>query len=329
MKQTLRTSFQALLWIMLPICAAGPALAQEPLSSYPSRPIRVVSGYPSGTGDMLVRMVNEHLQAKWGQPLVMENRPGASGHIATEAVAKSAPDGYTLLVVPPAFATTPHMFATLPFDPDAMVPITVMASLPNVLLVHPTKLPNVHTIPDLIAHTRANPGKLNYGSTGNGGSHHLSTELLMMLAGELRIIHVPYKGVAVMTGLLGGDVDMAFFTLAGAFPHIRGGKLRALAVGGERRNGALPAVPTLGEVMPGMVSASWAALIAPARTPTGLVARLNVAVVEALRSTESQKRLADLTIDTIANSPSEAAAFIREEKERWGKVIRTAGVRAD
>jgi tripartite-type tricarboxylate transporter receptor subunit TctC len=311
---------------MLAALAALPALAQTP---YPNRAIRMVVGYPPGSGvDLVPRLVGERLLAKWGHPLVVENRPGASGHIATELVAKAAPDGYTLLTVPPAFATTPHLFATLPFDADAMVPVSVMVSQANVLVVPPARLSEVRSLQDLIETAKARPGQLNYGSSGNGGSQHLSMELLKMLT-AVQITHVPYKGVAVIGGLLAGDVDTGFFTVGGLLPHIKSGKLRALAVGGDRRNAALPEVPTLTELLPGMVSATWFAMIAPAKTPPEIVAKLNAGVVEALQHPEVQKRLADIHADVIGNSPEQAAAFIREEKARWGKVIRAANIKAD
>jgi tripartite-type tricarboxylate transporter receptor subunit TctC len=297
--------------------------------AYPNRPIRMVVGYPPGSGvDLVPRLVGERLAAKWGHPLVVENRPGASGHIATEIVAKAAPDGYTLLTVPPAFATTPHLFASLPFDADAMVPVSVMVSQANVLVVAPGRMSDVRTLQDLVEAAKARPGQLNYGSSGNGGSQHLSMELLKLLTG-VKITHVPYKGVAVIGGFLAGDVDTGFFTVGGLLPHIKSGKLRPLAVGGERRNAALPDVPTLAELLPGMVSATWFAMIAPAKTPPDIVAKLSAAVAEALQHPEVQKRLADIHADVIGNSPEQAAAFIREEKARWGKVIRAANIKAD
>ncbi len=310
--------------------AAQAALAQEPLAAYPTKPIRVLLGYPPGSGsDLVPRMVSERLQQKWRHGFIIDNRPGASGHIATEAAFKAPPDGYTLMVVPPAFATTPHMFASLPFDPDAFVPITVMASQANVLTVSPARLPDVHSLSDLIALARAKPDKLFYGSPGNGGSGHLSTELLKNLAGDLRIAHVPYKGAAVVAAILGGEIDFMVFTLGASLPHIKTGKLRPLAVGGERRFAGLPDVPAMREVVPGLMSASWFALLAPPRTAADLVAKINNAVVEALRDPEVQKKLADITADTIANSPAEAAAFIAEEKVRWGKVIRAGNIKAE
>ena len=252
------------------------AFAQELGTAWPAKPVRIFVGYPPGSGvDLVPRIVGERLQTKYGHGFIVENRPGASGHIASEAAYKAVPDGHTLLVVPPAFATTPHMFATLPFDPDAFVPITVMVSQANVLVVQPQRLPDVHSLEQLVALARANPGKLTYGSSGNGGSHHLSIELMKMLAGNLQITHVPYKGVAVLNAMLAAEVDFTMFTLGGTLPLIKSGKVRPLAVGGERRYAGLPEVPTMSEAMPGLVSASWFALLAPPRTPPELVARIN------------------------------------------------------
>ena len=306
------------------------AQAQNPVADWPNRQGRIIVGYPPGSGmDFTVRLVAESLRQKTGQPFIVEHRPGASGHIATELVYNAPPDGYTLLCVPPAFATTPSLFSSVPFDPDAMLPITIMATQANLLLVNVERLPNVRTLQDLIARAKANPGKLNFGSSGNGGSQHLATEMLKMRAGNLQMVHVPYKGFAVLTGLVGGEVDMTFFTLGSAMPHVRTGKIRVLAVGSERRDARIPEVPTLAETFPGMTSATWFAMLAPPRTPPELVAKINAAWVEALRDPAAVKRLADITVDVVANSPAEATAFIAEEKKRWGEVIRAASIRAD
>jgi tripartite-type tricarboxylate transporter receptor subunit TctC len=314
---------------VLAAAAALPLFAQDPAASYPQRPVRVVIGYSAGGGvDVVPRIVVERLSAKWGQPFLVENRPGASGHIATEMVAKAAPDGYTLLAVPPAFATTPLLFDSLPFDPDAFVPISVLVTQANLLVAHPGRMPEVHSFQDLVAAAKARPGALNYGSSGNGGSQHLSMELLKMLAG-LQITHVPYKGGAVVTGLLSGDVDCGMYTLGGLLPHVKSGKLRALAVGGAHRDPAAPDVPTFGELLPGMVSATWFAILAPPKTPAEIVAKLNAGIVEALRQPAVQKRLAELHADIVGNSPAAAAAFISAEKRRWGKVIAAANIKPD
>ncbi len=325
MKYAMHVAAMLLVWL-----SAHMALAQAPAAAWPNNPVRIIIGYPSGSGqDFTARLVAERLRGKTGQPFVVEHRPGASGHIATELVYKAPPDGYTLLCVPPAFATTPFMFSSLPFDPEAMVPITIMATQANLLLVNSARLPNVRTVTDLIAYAKAKPGKLNFGSSGNGGTQHLAGEMLKMRAGNLQMTHVPYKGVAVMAGLVGGEVDLTFFTLATALPHIRSGKIRALAVGSERRDPRVPEVPTLGETIPGMTSATWFAMLAPPRTPPELVAKINAEWVWALKDPDALKRLADITVDVVANSPSEAAGFIAEERKRWGEVIRTANIRAE
>lgn len=306
------------------------AQAQSQGAAWPSNPVRIVIGYPPGSGqDFTARLVADRLRAKTGQAFVVEHRPGASGHIATELVYKAPPDGHTVLCVPPAFATTPFMFSSLPFDPEAMMPITIMATQANLLLVNSARLPTVRTLQDLIAYAKANPGRLNFGSSGNGGTQHLAAEMLKIRAGDLQMTHVPYKGVAVMTGLVAGEVDLTFFTLATAMPHIRSGKLRALAVGSERRDPRVPEVPALGEILPGMTSATWFAIIAPPRTPPGLVAKINAEWVWALRDPDAVKRLADITVDVVANSASEAAAFLADERKRWGAVIRAANIRAE
>jgi len=309
---------------------AAIAQGQSQAAAWPNNQVRILIGYPPGSGqDFTARLVAERLRAKTGQPFVVEHRPGASGHIATEAVYKAPPDGYTLLCVPPAFATTPFMFSSLPFDPQAMVPITIMATQANFLLVNTARLPNVRSVQDLIAYAKANPGKLDFGSSGNGGTQHLAAEMLKIRAGNLQMTHVPYKGVAVMAGLVSGEVDMAFFTLATSMPHIRTGKIRAIAVGSERRDPRVPDVPTLAETLPGMTSATWFAMLAPPRMAPELVAKINAEWVWALRDPDSVKRLADITVDVIANSPSEAAAFIGDERKRWGEVIRAAHIRAE
>lgn len=306
------------------------AQAQNAAADWPNKQVKIVMGYPPGSGmDFTIRLVAESLRQKTGQPFIVENRPGASGHIASEMVYKAAPDGYTLLCVPPAFATTPWLFASLPFDPDAMMPITVMATQNNLLLVNVARLPDVRTVPELIAYAKANPGKLNFGSSGNGGSQHLAMEMLKIGAGNLDIVHVPYKGFAVLQGLVGGEVDMTFFTLGSAMPHIRAGKIRAIAVASDRRDPRIPDVPTISETIPGMTSATWFALIAPPRMPPELVTKINAAWVQALRDPAAVKRLSDITVDVVADSPAEAAAFIAKEKQRWGEVIRKANVHAE
>ena len=321
---------QVVVGLALLVALTAAAGAQDRGATFPTKGIRVVIGYPPSSGvDAFARLISERLVAKGLPPMVIENRPGASGHIATEIVAKAAPDGYTILGVPPAFVTTPLMFKSLPFDPDAMVPITVAVTQANVLMVAPSRLPAVRTVADLIALAKAKPGALNYGTAGNGGSQHLSAELMNSLAGDIKIVHIPYKGAAVMTALLAADIELGWYTLGGSMAHLKTGRLRALAVGGVKRHPDLPDVPTLGEALPGLVSASWSAFIAPANTPAETVNRINALFVEALRHPDVQRRAVDLTAEVVANSVAEAKAYLAEEKERWGKVIRAANIKAD
>ena len=295
---------------------------------WPTKPYRVVIGYPQGGAqDLIVRLGAEKILAKTGQALILESRPGASGHLATEQVFKAAPDGYTLMVAPPAFVTTPFMFSELPFDPDALVPVTLLASQPNVFAVNPGKLPNVHTLQQLIDLARASPGKLNYGSPGNGGSGHLSMELLKMLV-NVDIQHIPYKGGAVMTGALAGEVDYLVYTSGTVAPHLRSGKLPAIAVGSARRLPGIDAPPA-GDTVPGFDSGSWFVMIAPPRTPAALVQRIHAEWNEVLRAPDITKRLSDAYVELIVSNPAETAAYLVKEKARWGPVIRKGNIKAD
>ncbi len=292
------------------------------------KPYRIVIGYPQGsTMDLIVRLGAERIQAKSGQAVILESRPGASGHLATEQVFKAAPDGYTLMVAPPAFVTTPFMFDKVPFDPDAMVPVTLLASQPNVLAVNPGRLPDVRTLKQLIDIAHANPGKLNYGSPGNGGSGHLSMELLKMLT-NIDIVHVPYKGVAVLAAALAGEVDYLILPPGALAPHLRSGKLRAIAVGSTQRLPGIDAPPA-SDTVPGFDSGSWFVMMAPPKMPAALVLRIHAEWNEALRAPEVLKRLTDAYAELLVTNPADTAAFIVKEKARWGEVIRKGKIRAD
>jgi tripartite-type tricarboxylate transporter receptor subunit TctC len=311
--------------------AALDAQAQEPsaqVASYPARPIRMLIGFPPGAAvDIVARMVGEKLTAKWGQPVVVESRPGAAGNIAAEAVGKAEPDGYTLLTTPPTFVINPSLYPKLGFDAGAFVPVSLVASSPNVLVVHPKV--GASSVQALVASARADPGKLNYSSTGNGGTPHLTAELFKSLAGQVQITHVPYKGTQALTALIAGEVDMMFFNLASCLPQIRDGRLKALAVLGERRVATLPDVPAMSEIFPGLVSVAWFGVVAPPKTPAPIAEKLSAAIAEALKSPDVAKRLADLSAEPIGSTPAEMAAFMKEEAERWGAVIRVAGVKVD
>ena len=302
-----------------------PAHAQDS----PAKPTRIIVPFPAGSlTDTLARLVAEKLHAKWGQPVLDENRAGASGNVGAEAVAKSAPDGYTLLFAPTSpFVTTKLLYAKLAYDPDAFVPVSVVAIAPVVLLVNP-KLP-ADNLQQLIAFAKTNPDKLNYASSGVGGLPHLGAELFKSMAG-IRIVHVSYQGTApALTALLGGQVDMLFDAVGAALPSIRAGKLRVLAVGGEKRYAALPDVPALSEVLPGFFSAVWVAMAAPPKTPAAIANRVSAAVAEATKQPDVSKRMLELSFDAIGGTPAEMALLIRQEIERWGNVIRLTGAKAE
>jgi len=317
-------------WLAASILAAA-APAQTQVADYPARPIRVIVPFPAGgAADALPRIVAERLAARWGQPVIVENRVGASGSIGAEAVARAEPDGYTLLSTPPApLVINPSLYSKLPYDPTQFVPVSVMAAIPSVLLVNPGKI-GANTLQEFIALVRANPDKFNYASQGTTTVSFLTTEMLKTVAGGLRITHIPYKGTAPgLAALLAGEVDMMFDNLGVTLPHVRSGKLRALAVAGERRAASLPEVPTMAEFYPGFVSIAWFSVSAPPKTPAAIAEKLSAAIAEILRQPEVGKRLDALSAETIASTPAQMAAIMKEDAERWRRVIRAAGVRPE
>ena len=297
-------------------------------SAQDARPIRIIVPYPpGGTADALPRLISDKLAANLGQPVVIENRPGAGANIGAEIVWRAEPDGHTLLVAAPHVLTTNAILYKLSFDPGAFSPVSIIAAYPNVLLVNP-KLP-ANTIAELIAYAKANPDKVNYASQGNSTSSHLTGELFKLMAG-VRMTHVPYKGSApALTDLLAGQVEVMFDNLIATMPHIRSGRLRILGVGGARRVSALPDVPAIGEVLPGFHSETWMSLVAPPRTPPAITARIAAAVAESLKAPDVAKRLADLNADPVGNTPAQMAEIVRQDTERWVGVVRAANVKAD
>jgi tripartite-type tricarboxylate transporter receptor subunit TctC len=274
------------------------------------------------------RIIAEKLSAKWGQPVVIENRPGAAQNIGAEVVARAEPDGYTLLATPPSPLTVNQsLYPRLGYDPDAFVPVTVMAQLPNVLMLHP-KIP-ASTVQELIAYARANPGKLTYASAGSGSTPHLSMELLKSLA-RVEWVHVPYKGLApALTDLIAGHVDMMIDNLGNALGPVRSGRLKGLAVGSARRIPQLPDVPAMAEIFPGFLSVTWFAIIAPPGTPAQLAEKLSADIKGAIDLPDVSKKFADLSSTPVGSTPIEAAAFIKEERARWQQVIRDAGIKPE
>jgi len=304
---------------------AAPALRAQ--GAYPNRAIRVVVPFPPGSvGDSVPRFIATRLQASLGQPVVLENRPGAGGAIGAEAVATAAPDGYTLLSHSVGLSTLPHI-AKLSFDPLKLEPITQTISGSYVLVVRPD-FP-ASNLREFIAHVRKQPGRLNYGSHGSGSGVHLVMELLKSQAG-LFIVHVPYRGAApAMQDLLAGRLDMAFDSTAGAMAMIRAGKLKPLAVGGLKPVPALPGVATIAEQFPGFDTDGWQGLWAPPGTPREIVARLNAEAVKAVNSPEFGKLMSDAGFVATSSTPEQFGALHKSQHEKWGRLIRERGIQPD
>jgi tripartite-type tricarboxylate transporter receptor subunit TctC len=308
------------------LLAASAAFAQE----WPARPVRIIVPFPAGgSADLMPRIVAEKLSEKWGQPVIVENRPGAAGNIGADIVFRAEPDGYTLLSAPPPpLVINRLLYPKLSYDSTQFAPITVIGAIPNVLLVNP-KL-EVTGMQELINLARAKPGRLNYASQGSGTTSHLTAELFKSMAGGLRITHIPYKGTApALTDLLGGQVDMMFDNLGVSLPHVRSGKLKALAVASRKRFAALPEVPALAEALPGFESLAWFGVVAPPRTSSAVVDKIAADVIDTIKLSEVKKRLADLSAEPMGLTPAETAAFMQQEAERWGAIIRSAGVKVD
>jgi tripartite-type tricarboxylate transporter receptor subunit TctC len=302
------------------------ASAQE----WPARPVRIIVPFPpGGSADLLPRAVSEKLAERWRQPVIVENRPGAAGNIGADAVFRAEPDGYTLLSAPPPpLVINRLLYQKLSYDSTQFVPITVIGAIPNVLLVPPRL--GVNSVGELISLARNNPGKLNYASQGGGTTSHLTAELFKSMAGGLQITHIPYKGTApALTDLLGGQVDMMCDNLGVSLPHVRSGKLRALAVASRKRFAALPDVPALAEVLPGFESLAWFGIVAPPKTSAAIAEKVAADVAEAIRHPDVLKRLGELSAEPMGLSPAETGAFMRQESERWGAIIRAAGVKVD
>jgi len=297
--------------------------------TYPSRPITiVVPSAPGGLSDGFVRLVGDAMQAAWGQPVVMEHRPGAGGIIGTQHVAKAAPDGYTLLMgnIGP-LAINPSLYPSVPYDVGRdLKAVALVSSYPNVLVVNP-KVP-VKTVQELIKLAKDKPGSLNFASAGVGQSHHLSGEMFKNMTG-VDIVHVPYKGTGpALADLLGGHVEMMFSNVPAAITYIKAGTLRPLGSTGLARSKALPDVPTIAEAgVPGYDVISWLAMVAPAKTPDAIVDRLNAVILKALASPAGEKHLASLGADPGTGSPAAFDAFMKAEQKKWGDLIRAAGIK--
>jgi len=297
--------------------------------AWPAKPIRMILPFPPGGGtDILGRLIAESLSARLGQPVVTENRGGAGGNVGAEAAARSAPDGYTIVLVAPSIAISPSLYSKLNYDPvKDFAPIAMVASVPNVMITHPSVAQNLK---EFIAAAKSKPGGLNFGSGGAGTSNHLAGELLNLVA-DIKLVHIPYKGVNLaMNGVLAGEVQLAFIGIPVPAPHIKAGRLVGLAVLAPRRSPILPDVPTAAEAgLPNFDVTTWYAILAPAGTPRSIVTRLNGELAAMMRREDIRERLATLATDPMTSTPEECGEYIRKEIAKWGDVVRRAGLHAD
>lgn len=314
------------------LAACAVALLSQPAAAqtYPNKPIRVIVSAPAGgVLDVTARLIAPGLSGLLGQQLVIDNRGGAGGLIGAELAAKAIPDGYTLLIsTPGALTILPHM-RSVPYDTlRDFAPVGLISSGPFLLLSHPT-LP-VKTLQDLLALARAQPGKLNYASSGNGVPNHLAMELLKSMTG-ISITHVPYKGQAqAVTDLLAGQMNLMFNSIATMLPHVRSGRLRVLGIASSKRSPQFPDTPTIAEAgVPGFEADIWFGMLAPANTPRRIISRLNDVLVKVVRAPETRAQFEALGADPVGSSPEEFAAFIRKETEKYAKVVKLSGAKVD
>ncbi len=297
--------------------------------AYPSRPVRLIIGYPpGGSADITARLTGQWLSERLGQPVVIESRPGAATNLATEAVVRASPDGYTLLLVAPANAINATLYDKLSFDfLRDIVPVAGIIRFPNVVVVNPS-LP-IKTIPELIAYAKANPGKLNMASSGNGSTIHMSGELFKMLTG-INMVHVPYRGGApALTDLIAGQVHVMFDNIPTSAEHIKAGRLRGLAVTSASRSQVLPDLPTVADFLPGYEASAWYGLGAPKNTPDEVIDKINKGMNAVLADPKSQARFAELGASLLPGSPADFGRLVADETEKWGKVVRFSGAKPD
>jgi tripartite-type tricarboxylate transporter receptor subunit TctC len=297
--------------------------------TYPTRPVRIIVGFaPGGSADIVARLIGQWLSERLGQPFVIENRPGAGGNIATEAVVKALPDGYTLLLVGPSAAINATLYEKLNYNLIRdIAPVAGIIRTPNVMEVNPS-VPAA-TIPEFIAYARANPGKISMASGGHGTPAHLSSELFKMMTG-VNMVHVPYRGAApALTDLLGGQVQVMFDNIISSIEYIRAGTLRALAVTTASRSMALPDVPTVGEFVPGYEASTWYGLGSPKNTLAEVVEKLNKEINAGLANPHMKARLADLGGTGLAIAPADFGKLLVEETEKWAKVVKFSGAKPD
>lgn len=318
-------------WLIVTIGIAFALVTTSMAQTYPDRPIRFISPYaPGGGTDILARLLGQKLNESFGQPVVIENRPGGGGILGTELVAKSPPDGYTILLGSTGPLTVnPSLHRTLPYDTlRDFAPITLVSVVPSVLAVHPS-LP-VKSVKQLIAFAKAHPGELNFSSSGNGGSGHLAGEMFNLMAG-VKMIHVPYRGTGpAVVGVVSGEVPLSFSNMLSMLPHVKSGRLRGLAVTSVQRSSAAPDLPTISEAgLPGYEAGPWYGVLAPAGIPKEIIARLNAELVKILRRPDVHQKVSADGGEVVGGSPEEFTAHIRAELTRWAKIVKQANIRAD
>lgn len=304
------------------------AYASSFAQDYPNRTVKIIVPFPAGgTADAVPRIVGEWLSRKWGKSVIIENPTGAAGNIGADLAYRSEPDGYTLLSAPPPpLVINQNLYPNLAFDPTKFEPVIVMAQVPNALIVNPSKI-SATTVPEFIAHLKANPDKVTSATQGNGTTSHLTSEMLQMMA-KVQVQHIPYRGTApALQGLVAGDVDFMCDNLGVSLPLAQSGKLRLLAVASAKRMASLPDVPTVAETLPGFESIAWYAVVAPPKTPKNIVQKLNADINEALRQPEVQERLKKLSAEIVGGSVEDTAKYMRDEVERWNAVIKAANVK--
>jgi tripartite-type tricarboxylate transporter receptor subunit TctC len=316
--------------LVLLLAASAAIGAQQEVSSYPVRPVRLIDPYaPGGGSGLIARLVGAKLSETWGKQVVVDNRPGAAAAIGTEIAARSAPDGYTLCMgTSGSIAISPNM-NKVPYDPvKDLIPITQTSAQVMVVVVHPS-VP-IHSVRDLIAHAKAQPGRIIYASSGTGGSGHLAVELFQALA-KVNMTHVPYKGNGpAVLAQVSGEVQLGFNNILEVLPHVQSGRLKAIAVTSAKRTATVPDVPTLAEAgVPGYEATSWNGIFAPAKTPRPIIDRIHAEVVKILNTPDVREKLIAAGSDPVGSTPEEFLAYVKVELARWGKVIRENNIRAD
>ncbi len=324
----MRSTFRTIAVALLALAALSPVAQGQ--GAFPSKTVKFIIPFPAGgINDVLGRIVADKLQAKWGQPIIIENKTGAGGNIGADLVYNAPPDGHTLFITPPGpLSINQTLYKHLTYKPQEFVPITVVGAVPNVTIVR-KELP-VNTLAELVEHVKKNPGKVVFGSQGNGATPHLTANLFMSMTGT-QMVHVSYRGeTLVLQDMLGGHVDLFFGNVSAALALWRDGRIKVLAVLDKTRTANMPDVPTTAEAgMPDLVSTGWFAMVAPPKLPTALRDEIAKATIDVLKMPDVQAKFRALSVEPGGNSPDETAAFIKDEARRWGEVIKKTGVVVD